>query len=193
MFCQGQQFHMGYSGALSARGISSRARFLIVVPAVRAVGSGGAGLMLPAGPGVHLVDADGQVPAFGPLAIHPSSSKEKSSTASRLAVPGRSSDCKRIGVGVELDGAVRPGHPVLVGSLPRPAPAQIRSKTLSRPAASECHGRRSQLDIGGARGPRIQLPGRTLRRGRWPGGPPSNGRRQNTRRPKMLAGFQDNS
>ena len=150
---QGQQLNMGEMVLLQP-GDQLPGQLLIVVPGLGAVPLG----LVPPAAGVHLVDAEGQVPAFGAPGHPFPVVKGKIQHRQPAGSAGPQLGGKAIGVGVELDGPVGAGDPVLV-AVPL---GQPRHKDAPEAGLGPFHGdvpaAGLQLDLPGPGGPEHKLP-----------------------------------
>ena len=112
MFCQRQKLYMG-EVVFQQPGDELPGQLFVIVPAVRAVGLGGVGLMLPAA-GMEFVDVHGQITAFIPP-LHPCAVVEgKVQFGQAAGVGGADFGRKSVGVGPHDHAAVGPVDAVFV-------------------------------------------------------------------------------
>ena len=112
VFCQRQKLYMG-EVVLQQPGDELPSQLFVIVPAVRAVGLGGVGLMLPAA-GMEFVDVHGQITAFIPP-LHPCAVIEgKVQFGQAAGVGGADFGRESVGVGPHDHAAVGPVDAVFV-------------------------------------------------------------------------------
>ena len=112
VFCQRQKLYMG-EVVFQQPGDELPGQLFVIVPAVRAVGLGGVGLMLPAA-GREFVDVHGQITAFIPP-LHPCAVVEgKVQSGQAAGIGGADFGRESVGVGPHDHAAVGPVDAVFV-------------------------------------------------------------------------------